>query len=202
MLSVLDLTRPLRLLCLGAHCDDIEIGAGGTILNLAASRELDVFWMVFSSTAQRACEARKSASLFLRNIEKKRIEIQSFRDGFLPYECVAIKESFEHLKRNFYPDLTLTHFRNDLHQDHRIISELTWNTFRNHMILEYEIPKYDGDFGSPNFFVELSDDVREQKIAHIMNTFTSQRDKSWFCPELFSSVLRLRGMESNAISGY
>jgi LmbE family N-acetylglucosaminyl deacetylase len=205
MLSLgLDATdnRPLRLLCLGAHCDDIEIGCGGTILTLAASRELEVRWIVFSSTAERECEARKSAQAFLQNVSKKQLRIQSFRDGFLPYHGSEVKESFEQLKAEFSPDLVLTHYRQDLHQDHRLISDLTWNTFRDHLVLEYEIPKYDGDFGSPNIFVPLDDSVCRRKIDTILGAFRSQSERQWFSRDLFSSVLRLRGMEANACSGY
>jgi LmbE family N-acetylglucosaminyl deacetylase len=194
--------RPLRLLCLGAHCDDIEIGCGGTILTLAASRELEVRWIVFSSTLERECEARKSAHAFLQNVPKNEVVIQSFRDGFFPYDGGEIKESFERLKVNFTPDLVLTHYRHDLHQDHRLVSELTWNTFRKHLILEYEIPKYDGDFGAPNLFVPLDLSICERKLSHILDVFKSQQGKRWFSRDLFSSVLRLRGLEANAASGY
>jgi LmbE family N-acetylglucosaminyl deacetylase len=205
MLSLkLDLTdAPLRLLCLGAHCDDIEIGCGGTILNLTTSpRNLEVYWVVFSSDEQRKQEALKSADVFLTNAAKRNIVIHEFRDGFLPYHGVEIKESFEQLKTEFSPDLILTHYRHDLHQDHRLVSELTWNTFRDHLILEYEIPKYDGDFGAPNFFVPLDESVCQRKIDYILGAFDSQKGKPWFCRELFSSLLRLRGMEANAASGY
>ena len=206
MLSLkLDLTdtAPLRLLCLGAHCDDIEIGCGGTILNLTtARRRLEVYWVVFSSDEQRKQEALKSADAFLKNVTSRNIVIHGFRDGFLPYHGVEIKESFEQLKIQFLPDLILTHYRHDLHQDHRLISELTWNTFRDHLILEYEIPKYDGDFGTPNFFVTLDESVSQRKIDYILGAFASQKEKRWFSRDLFSSVLRLRGMEASAASGY
>jgi LmbE family N-acetylglucosaminyl deacetylase len=200
----LDLTdAPLRLLCLGAHCDDIEIGCGGTILNLTTvPRKLEVYWVVFSSDQQRKQEALESADAFLKDVAKRNIVIHGFRDGFLPYHGVEIKESFEQLKSQFLPDLVLTHYRHDLHQDHRLVSELTWNTFRNHLILEYEIPKYDGDFGAPNFFVPLDESVCQRKIDYILGAFDSQIGKRWFSRELFSSVLRLRGMEANAASGY
>ncbi len=195
--------RPLRLLCLGAHCDDIEIGCGGTILKLAAAgRKPEIHWIVFSSDDQRKCEAGKSARMFLENVSEKRVVIHSFRDGFFPYIGVELKERFEQLKAEFSPDLILTHYRHDLHQDHRLVSELTWNTFRNHLILEYEIPKYDGDFGSPNFFVSLNEPICSRKIDAILGAYSSQREKRWFSRELFSSVMRLRGMEANACSGY
>jgi len=193
----------LRLLCLGAHCDDIEIGCGGTILELAESaRKLEVYWLVFSSDERRKLEAQRCAELFLSNATIREIKVLSFRDGFLPYHGVEVKEAFEQLKGNLSPDLILTHYRHDLHQDHRLISELTWNTFRDHLILEYEIPKYDGDFGAPNFFVSLDSSVCQRKIDCIVDSFPSQAGKQWFSRELFSSVLRLRGMEANAASGY
>jgi LmbE family N-acetylglucosaminyl deacetylase len=195
--------RPLRLLCLGAHCDDIEIGCGGTILKFAnGKQQLDVLWVVFSSNDQRKREALKSAAAILREVESQRIVVHEFRDGFLPYLGLEVKERFEALKAQFTPDLILTHYRHDLHQDHRLVSELTWNTFRNHLILEYEIPKYDGDFGSPNCFVQLEESICTRKIETILGAFTSQADKPWFSRDLFSAVLRLRGMEANAPAGY
>ena len=194
---------PLRLLCLGAHCDDIEIGCGGTILKLAAAgRKIKVHWVVFSSDERRKQEALKSAEAFLCDLPKKKVTIHRLRDGFFPYIGADLKEQFEQLKAEISPDLILTHYRHDLHQDHRLVSELTWNTFRNHLILEYEIPKYDGDFGSPNFFVPLDESTCRRKINTILDAFQSQRGKRWFSSELFSAVLRLRGMEANNSSGY
>ena len=196
-------TGPLRLLCLGAHCDDIEIGCGGTILNFASlDRNVEIRWIVFSSDEGRKQEAVKSAETFLEEVPNRRIVIHSLRDGFLPYLGSEVKERFEQLKREFRPDLILTHYRHDLHQDHRLVSELTWNTFRNHLILEYEIPKYDGDFGSPNFFVPLAESVCRRKVDTILSAYVSQSDKQWFSRDLFSAILRLRGMEANAPSGY
>jgi LmbE family N-acetylglucosaminyl deacetylase len=195
--------EPLRLLCLGAHCDDIEIGCGGTILKLAnGGRKLEVHWLVFSSDEGRKQEALNSAHAFLENVPAKKIVIHDLRDGFFPYLRMEIKELFEQLKTEFSPDLILTHYRQDLHQDHRLISELTWNTFRNHLVLEYEIPKYDGDFGSPNFFVSLDESTCRRKMDTILGAFQSQNGKRWFSRDLFSAVLRLRGMEANACSGY
>src|SRR5437867_4440336 len=148
---------PIRILCLGAHCDDIEIGCGGTILTLLETyRKAAVDWVVFSSDQQRASEARESANLFLKQAESKNVVIKTFTNSFFPYIGAEIKRYFEELKREIAPDLVFTHYRNDLHQDHRLISELAWNSFRDHMILEYEIPKYDGDMGSPNSFVHLA----------------------------------------------
>ena len=194
---------PLRLLCLGAHCDDIEIGCGGTILSLAAAgRELEVWWIVFSSDERRKQEALNSAESFLENVVNKKVMIHRLRDGFFPYVGAELKECFEQLKSEVSPDVILTHCRHDLHQDHRLVSELTWNTFRNQLILEYEIPKYDGDFGSPNVFVPLDESICRCKIDNIVRVFVSQNRRNWFSRELFSSILRLRGMEANACSGY
>ena len=199
----LNRSGPLHLLCLGAHCDDIEIGCGGTILKLANGfPKLEVHWVVFSSNEQRKREALKSAEGFLGGVSTKKITIDKLRDGFFPYIGVDLKERFEQLKSECSPDLILTHYRNDLHQDHRLVSELAWNTFRNHLILEYEIPKYDGDFGSPNVFVPLDESTCSRKIDAIFDAFQSQRDKRWFSRDLFSAILRLRGMEANACSGY
>ena len=199
----LNKSEPLRLLCLGAHCDDIEIGCGGTILKLAtAGRRIDVHWIVFSSDERRKQEALKSAEGFLCHVNTKKISIHELRDGFFPYLGYVLKERFEQLKAEISPDLILTHYRNDLHQDHRLVSELTWNTFRNHLILEYEIPKYDGDFGSPNFFVLLDESICRRKIDTILDVFQSQNGKRWFSRDLFAAVLRLRGMEANVSSGY
>src|SRR6266576_4174337 len=196
-------SEPLRLLCLGAHCDDIETGCGGTILKLAAARpELAVRWVVFSSDGERKNEALKSADAFLQNVANKKVVMHDFRDGFLPYVGGQVKERFEELKGEFSPNLILTHYRHALHQDHRLVSELTWNTFRNHLILEYEIPKYDGDFGSPNFFVPLDESICRRKIDTILSAFQSQTEKRWFSRDLFFAILRLRGMEANAASGY
>jgi LmbE family N-acetylglucosaminyl deacetylase len=192
-----------QVLCLGAHCDDLEIGCGGTVLSLAGSSNPPAFtWVVFSSDPTREGEAMRSAETFLRGARTVRIIIKKFRDGFLPYEGALVKETLEELKGTVSPDLVLTHHRGDLHQDHRLISELTWNTFRDHLILEYEIPKYDGDLGVPNLFVPLDDSLCRRKLDTILTTFASQRDKRWFSEDLFRSLLRLRGMECNAPSTY
>jgi LmbE family N-acetylglucosaminyl deacetylase len=199
-----DKRQPLRrVLCLGAHCDDIEIGCGGTLLRmLDQNPHLEFYWMVFSSTPQRKREAKKSAQLFLEKTAASRVVIKSFRDGYFPFQGTRIKDSFELLKKLFVPDLIFTHFRDDLHQDHRLICELTWNSFRNHLILEYEIPKYDGDFGAPNFFVGLPESLCRQKIDLLMRCFGSQRAKQWFTEDTFRATLRLRGIESNAPEKY
>jgi LmbE family N-acetylglucosaminyl deacetylase len=192
-----------RLLCLGAHCDDIEIGCGGSVLVWSEeARDLSVTWVVFSGTAERRREALRSAEVFLANVKEKTVLVKDFRDGFFPYGGAPIKECFEELKGECSPDLVLTHYRHDLHQDHRLISELTWNTFRDHLILEYEIPKYDGDWGSPNLFVPLDESTCRRKADALLASFPSQLDRRWFSRDLFLSMLRLRGMEANAPSGY
>jgi LmbE family N-acetylglucosaminyl deacetylase len=195
-------SAPLRVLALGAHCDDIEIGCGGTLLRLAAERErLEVRWAAFSSTPERAEEGRKSAAAFLQGISRSEVTIGGHRDGFLPDAWAAVKEEFEAIRRKFTPDLIFTHYRHDLHQDHRVVSELTWNTWRRHLILEYEIPKYDGDLGVPNMFAPLSAVMLERKIALLLQHFPTQAGKSWFTPELFRALPRIRGMECAAAEG-
>jgi LmbE family N-acetylglucosaminyl deacetylase len=191
---------PIRhVLCLGAHCDDLEIGCGGTVLKLTESQNPPAFtWVVFSSDPSREAEALRGADALLRRASDSRIIIRKFRDGFLPYDGSPVKEAFEEIKGQVSPDLILTHYRNDLHQDHRLISELTWNTFRDHLILEYEIPKYDGDLGAPNVFVPLNETVCRRKIDTILTNFRSQAGKRWFAEDVFRALLRLRGMECNA----
>lgn len=191
------------LLCLGAHCDDIEIGCGGTILRLIRENPgLHVHWVVFSSDPQRGAEARHSAEVFLQQAGSRDIVIKDFRDSYFPAIAAQLKGNFEELKAALRPDAILTHYRNDLHQDHRLISELTWNTFRNHLILEYEIPKYDGDLGAPNLFMPLIEEQWRGKISTLMECFPSQKSKHWFEPETFAGLMRLRGIESNSPSGY
>jgi LmbE family N-acetylglucosaminyl deacetylase len=193
----------LRILCLGAHGDDIEIGCGGTILRLIAENPAaEVYWIVLGAAGLRKEEAAASAEFFLAGARRKEIVIREFRDGYFPFIGAAIKDFFEELKEKYSPDLILTHCRNDLHQDHKVVCDLTWNTFRNHLILEYEIVKYDGDFGSPNFFVPLTQAVAQEKIRIILDCFKSQKNKSWFTADAFSSILRLRGLESNAPEKY
>ena len=192
-----------QLLCLGAHSDDIEIGCGGTILKLIEMYpNLSVFWIVCGATEERKKEAIKSAESLLTPIKNKSIIVKGFKDSFFPYIGAEIKCYFEELKKETNPDLILTHYRNDLHQDHRLVSELTRNTFRDHLIWEYEIPKYDGDLGSPNLFVHLSKSIYRQKIKHLMTYFRTQNNKQWFTEETFASILRIRGIESNAVEQY
>lgn len=194
---------PFRILCFGAHCDDIEIGCGGTILRLLREmKDVSVSWVVLCSDDFRAEEARNSASRFLQGASGKTVEVKEFRNGFFPYNGAEIKDYFEGLKGKINPDLIFTHYRQDLHQDHRVVSELTWNTFRNHMILEYEIPKYDGDAGSPNLFVPLDRGTCAEKIEIILRSFRSQREKKWFTEDLFLSIMRIRGMECNSRDGF
>jgi LmbE family N-acetylglucosaminyl deacetylase len=193
---------PINVLCLGAHSDDIEIGCGGTILSLARQYPNCVFhWVVFSAIGVRADEARHAASLFTKSESLKGPILKTFQDGFMPWAGAEVKAAFEELKP-INPDLVFTHNRRDAHQDHRVLAELTWNTFRDHTILEYEIPKYDGDMGTPNVFVPLEKEAYETKVSNLMSAFGSQRSKRWFQPETFMALMRLRGMECNSPSGY
>ena len=193
----------IKILCLGAHCDDIEIGCGGTLLSLLGNfKSAEVHWVVFSSDYRRGIEARSSASIFLKDAGMKKVKIKKFRNGFFPYIGGEIKEYFEKLKDGFSPDLIFTHYRHDLHQDHRKVSELTYNTFRNHLILEYEIPKYDGDLGIPNLFVPMEYSVCKFKIKSILEKYKTQGDKRWFTEDLLLSILRIRGMECVSPSNY
>jgi len=192
----------LTVLCLGAHSDDIEIGCGGTILWLAEKYPGTLFhWVVFSAPPPRRQEAAKAADLFTDGCDKE-IVLKEFRDGFFPYKGGEVKDFFEHMKGQVNPDLIFTPWSGDAHQDHRLLAELAWNTFRDQLILEYEIPKYDGDMGRPNLFVPLESDVCHKKVRCIMDAFQSQHSKRWFEENTFLSLLRLRGMECNAPSGY
>ncbi len=190
----------LNILCLGAHCDDIEIGAGGTLLKIFEEYEIGkVCWVVFTSNEIRKTEAINSANQFLADVPDKKVSVYTYRDGFLPYQSAEIKELFEGLKEEILPDLIFTHYRNDRHQDHRLVSDLTWNTWRNNLILEYEIPKYDGDLGIPNFYVPLDEKYVLKRNGILMETFASQRSKHWFDAATFNALLRLRGMESASV---
>lgn len=191
------------LLCLGAHSDDIEIGCGGTVRKIvAASRNLAVHWVVLSANGVRADEARSASADLLTGVEKKTVTLKGFRNGFFPYIGAEIKEFFELLKQSCRPDLILTHCRHDLHQDHRIVSELTWNTFRGHAILEYEIPKYDGDLGSPNAFVTLTEEEVADKVTILDTHFRSQQQKQWFTGDTFRGLCRIRGIECGSPTGF
>jgi LmbE family N-acetylglucosaminyl deacetylase len=194
---------PLKLLAIGAHSDDIEIGCGGTILKLIDQGALsEVCWVVLTGETKRVAEASQSADALLRNVARKRVVLKDFRDGYFPYDGAEIKAFFEQLNSELSPDVIFTHQRHDLHQDHRVTCELTWNTFRDHLILEYEIPKYDGDMGAPNLFVPLDGSLCRRKVDHLMTHFASQLPKRWFKEDLFSGLLRLRGMECNSPTSF
>jgi LmbE family N-acetylglucosaminyl deacetylase len=190
--------RPLHVLCLGAHCDDIEIGCGGTILALArAHPHLVVDWIVLSADDERAREAERSADAFLSGVATRRLAVERFRDGYLPYHAERVKDYFEQLKTRVDPDVVFTPYRDDWHQDHRTVSELTWSTFRDHVILEYETPKYDPEpDGAPNFLVPLDDELAEAKVRHLLEAYPSQASKPWFTRDVFLGVLRLRGIQA------
>ncbi len=196
-------TDRLSVLAIGCHADDIEIGCGGTLIELSRRcADLRVVWVVLSAEEERAEEAAASAAAFLDGSVEPRVVLAAFRDGFLPYQGSEVKGLFEQLKAEVAPDLILTHQGGDAHQDHRLASELTWNTWRDHLILEYEIPKYDGDLGRPNVFVPLDEEVSSRKIERLLSHFGSQRSKRWFSEDLFLALMRLRGMECNAPGGY
>ena len=192
----------LTILCLGSHSDDIEIGCGGTVLRLAELYPYAEFhWAVFSASGIRESEARRAAELFASTRLRGTI-FKNFADGFMPYVGADVKAVFEHELKVLSPYLIFTHNRRDAHQDHRVISELTWNTFRDHFILEYEIPKYDGDLGQPSVFMPLPLETSQKKVRLIMHTFESQRVKRWFQEDTFYSLMRIRGMECGSDSGY
>ncbi len=192
-----------EILCLGAHSDDIEIGCGATILELiAAYPRARIVWVVLSGDGTRELEARRSARLFLKGAARTEVIVRGFRDGFFPAQNSAIKEFFEELKQRTNPDLILTHYREDRHQDHRVVSDLTWNTWRNHLVFEYEIPKYDGDLGTPNVFVPISVTSARRKARDLCSVFRTQRNHHWFTRDVFLGLMRIRGLECCAPSGY
>jgi LmbE family N-acetylglucosaminyl deacetylase len=191
-----------RVLCVGAHSDDIEIGAGGTLLRLAGQiPDLEIWWLVFSAPGPRAEEARRSADEFLMSVARKQVNIGSFRESHFPSEWVSIKDWFEEVKAKFNPDIVFTHYREDRHQDHRVLSDLAWNTFRNNLILEYEILKYDGDLGRPNVFVPLSEQLCARKIELLLKNFKTQSNKHWFTSDTFEAMHRVRGVECASATG-
>jgi LmbE family N-acetylglucosaminyl deacetylase len=197
-----DAASPINILCLGAHSDDIEIGCGGTILRLAQQYPHALFhWVVFSAVGVRATEAQRASALFAGAAAIRGPLLMTFQDGFMPFVGAEVKAIFEELKVTA-PDIIFTHNRKDAHQDHRLLAELTWNTFRDHLILEYEIPKYDGDLGQPSLFVPLEKEECEKKVRYIMDTFHSQHSKPWFTKDTFLALMRLRGMECNSPSGH
>jgi LmbE family N-acetylglucosaminyl deacetylase len=194
----LALNKPegLNILCLGAHCDDIEIGCGGFILKLINTYPVrHIKWVVLTSNHLRAEEAKKSAAHFLMNANSKDITVMDFKDTILPQQLLAVKDVFEGVKASYSPDIIFTHYRYDLHQDHRLVNDLTWNTFRDHFILEYEIQKYDGDLGNPGFFVPLDQAMAEQKVNALLEYFPSQSKRHWFDRETFYALMRIRGLE-------
>jgi LmbE family N-acetylglucosaminyl deacetylase len=192
-----------RVLCLGAHPDDIEIGCGGTIRRLTAEVPgLEVRWIVMSADGERADEARAGAERFLAGVERKTITVAAFRDAWFPAQFAELKGFFRELALEAPPDLVFTHRCEDVHQDHRTVAELTWQTFRDQPILEYEIPKYEGDLGHPNVFAPLSRELCAWKIDGLLASFPSQRERAWFTPETFWATLRLRGVESQSPTGF
>jgi len=192
-----------ELLCLGAHSDDLELGCGGTVMRLLRELPVErVTWVVLSGQGPRAAEARRGARRVLGRHPRARVVQAEFRDGFFPYTAAPIKELFEELKRTVAPDLVLTHYREDRHQDHRFVSDLTYNTFRDHLILEYEIMKIDGDLGNPNAYITLDAPTVRRKVKLLQDCFGTQRDKRWFDEESFRGLMRLRGLEAGAPSGY
>lgn len=195
--------RRLNILCIGAHADDIEIGCGGTILKLLQTHPGSrVVWVVLTARGDRKREAVQSATAFLRGAGATQVITKSFRESYLPYQGKEVKKYFDTLPRIIDPDLIFTHYRHDLHQDHRVVCELTWNTYRRHQILEYEIPKYDGDFGRPNLYVPLTDEVSREKVRLLMEGFATQRSKRWFTEDTFYGLLRIRGIESPSTTKY
>lgn len=199
MLNLSAAESPRRVLVIGCHADDIEIGCGGTLLALGESNpELQVHWIVLAAPGPRGVEAKASADAFLSGLAEARVEVHEFRDGFLPYIGGEVKDVFEELKGRVDPQIVFTHASYDLHQDHRLACELTWNTFRDHLILEYEIPKVDGDLGRPNVFVPLTAAIAERKLALLGQHFPSQSGKHWFDRDTFLGLMRLRGMEAVA----
>lgn len=193
----------VSILCIGAHSDDIEIGCGGTVLQiLRRYKNCDVTWVVLSAKGLRRREALLSAKRFLKNAQESKLVIKEFKESFFPHCGKEIKPFFEWLKKTVTPDLVFTHYRHDLHQDHRIVCELTWNSFRNHSILEYEIPKYDGDLGQPNIFSPIDTSIAKMKVETLMECFGSQRSRKWFSEDTFYAILRLRGIEANVPTKY
>lgn len=192
----------LRVLCLGAHSDDIELGCAGTLLRWAREHaDLEVLWVVFSAPGERAREAANSATALLEGVSH-RIVLGDLPDARMPAEFERAKTFAEGLCAEFTPDIVFTHRLEDRHQDHRLVAELTWQIWRDQLVLEYEIPKYEGDLGQPNLFVPIDDDLRARKCEHLMQHFGSQRSKGWFSAETFNALMRLRGIESRAPSGY
>jgi LmbE family N-acetylglucosaminyl deacetylase len=195
--------QPLRLLCIGAHSDDLEIGCSGTVLSWLASRpSIEVVWVVLSAEGVRGPEARRSACALLRRAAARKVVLANFRDGFLPAQYTDVKCFFEDLKETINPDVVFTHWLHDRHQDHRLTAELTWNTWRNHLVFEYEIPKYEGDLARPNAYVPVTKSLARRKVTHLRQYFLTQRSKDWFHADNFLGLMRLRGLECRAPSGF
>jgi LmbE family N-acetylglucosaminyl deacetylase len=190
------------ILAIGSHPDDIEIGCGGTLLRLLAEQSLHVHWVVLSGAGQRADEAKSGAERFLRQAKSRQVTIEDFRDAFFPANYAEIKEYFLQLRQDISPDVIFTHRREDLHQDHRLVAELTWNTFRDHLIFEYEIPKYEGDLGQPNVYMALDEAQCASKVSAIMESFPSQHGKSLFAEDIFWSMMRIRGVGAGPNTKY
>jgi LmbE family N-acetylglucosaminyl deacetylase len=198
----LSATGPLKVLCLGAHCDDIEIGCGGTLMVLQEQFPAASFhWVIFTTEDQRGDESRKAAIEIHRGAAVD-VNVLAFRGSYLPFQGAEVKDAFEMIKGRIQPHLIFTHWLEDRHQDHRLVAELTWNTFRDHLVLEYEIVKYEGDLGHPNLFVPLSEALAKRKLDVLMTCFPSQRSRAWFTRDLFQAQLRMRGVECNAPSGH
>ena len=194
--------QALRILCLGAHSDDIEIGCGGTLLRLLGERAgSSVHWVVLSATPEREREANASAADFLAEARSSTVVVKTFPESFFPSAWADIKNSFEEIKRAANPDVVLCHHRKDFHQDHRVVAELAWNTFRDHVILEYEIPKYEGDLATPNLYVPISRLVADRKVDLLLRHFASQAVRPWFRPDTFHGLMAVRGVECNAPQG-
>jgi LmbE family N-acetylglucosaminyl deacetylase len=192
-----------QILVIGSHSDDIEIGCGATLLALTrAQPDIEVTWVVLGAQGVRADEARASGAAFLKSADRSDVMVHGFRDGFFPYVGAEIKDVFEELKARTDPEIIFTHTRHDLHQDHRLVCELTWNTWRDHLIAEYEIPKYDGDLATPNVFVSVPEELAREKADLIVRAFESQGGKHWFDAELFLGLMRVRGMEGRSPTGY
>ena len=199
MMPMISMQKVERILCIGAHCDDIEIGAGGTIMRLIAQNpDIHIRWVILTGADPiRAAEARQAAALFTQGATQVQVDILGFKDGFLPWQGEQLKSAFETLKQDFVPDLIFTHYAQDKHQDHRCAAELTWNTWRNHAILEYEILKWDGDLGQPNTFVPLNEVTSLSKVEKIYSSFVTQQTRQWFTKETFLALMRIRGVECN-----
>ena len=201
-LTALSAKRPLRVLCIGAHSDDLEIGCAGTLLEWAkAQRGLSLTWAVLSADDERRAEAQRSVMRLLGRVADVSVRLANFRDGHFPSAFSEIKDWIGELAGSTRPDIVLTHRLEDRHQDHRLVAEVTWQTFRDHLILEYEIPKYEGDLGCPNVFVPLRAGTARRKVSHLMRSFGSQRSRHWFDEHTFFGLMRLRGLECRAASG-